>query len=134
MEAKNLRWVFCVLRGNVTYFLADENNNPLGFPFLRYLSKEEQRLLDNLGIRCSTDPCNSYYFDVSPKKPSERVMITAPAYIEVHNGEGIEFCKVGTYTGESESLRDCQFVNETVLANIPQSKIHFGGNYVPVAE
>lgn len=134
MKANNLRWVFCVLRGNVSYYLADENNNPLGYPFLRNLSKDERKLLDGLGICCSTDPASFIYFDVFPKEPREMVEITADAYIEVRKGKDVEFYKAGTYTDTWTNPMDYQFVNKTVLANIPQYKIHIAGHYVPVSE
>ncbi len=134
MEANNLRWVFHAYHDNVTYFLADENNKPLGFPFLRHLSTDERKLLENLGIRCIVDPNNFYYYDVELKEYSERVEITAPLYIEVRRGDKVELQRAGTYTGEWTNLKDYQFVNETVLANIPKDKIHIEGNYVPVTE
>ena len=68
------------------------------------------------------------------KEYSERVEITAPLYIEVRRGDKVELQRAGTYTDEWTNLRDYQFVNETVLANIPKDKIHIEGNYVPVTE
>ena len=134
MEAKNLRWVFYAHLNNITSYLADENNKPLGFPFLRNLSKEDLQLLESLGICCSTDPGSFCYFDPFPKEYRERVTITAPAYFEMCKNGHIEFQKAGTYTDESINLKDIQFVNETILANIPQNKIHIPGHYVPVSE
>lgn len=134
MEAENLRWVFHEYRRGVGYFLANENNEALGFPFLRYLTKKELKLLDDLGIKCSTDPANHYYTDVFPKEYRESVMITAPVYIEVWNGKEAEYQKRGVYTEEYINLKDLQFVCETIAANIPQHKIHFSGRYVPVSE
>ena len=134
MVAENLRWVFYACHGNVAYFLADGHNKPLGFPFLRNLSDDERKLLKDLGIRCLVDPNNFFYFDVEPKEYRERVEITAPAYIEVRRGTDVKLERSGTYTGEWTNLKDYQFVNETILANIPKCRIHIAGNYVPVAE
>lgn len=134
MEAENLRWVFYSYRGNVNFFLADANNKPLGFPFLRHLSEDELKLLDDLGIQCIMDPLNHYFFDVVPKQYNERVMITAPVYIEVRKGNDVEFCEAGTYTDEWTNLKDYQFVNNAVNLNIPKDKIHIEGHYVPVSE
>ncbi len=134
MGAENLRWVFYAYHDNVTYFLADENNKALGFPFLRHLSTDERKLLEDFGIRCVVDPNNFCFYDVELKEYSERVEITAPLYIEVRKGNEVEFRRAGTYTDEWTNLRDYQFVNETILANIPEGKIHIAGNYVPVSE
>lgn len=62
------------------------------------------------------------------------VEITADAYIEVRKGKDVEFYKAGIYTDTWTNPMDYQFVNKTVLANIPQYKIHIAGHYVPVSE
>ena len=134
MEAKNLRWVFYAYRDHVNIVLADANNKSLGFPFLCHLSKEELKLLDDLGIRCTMDPLNHYYFDVAPKEYHERVMITAPVYIEVRKGNDVEFYEAGTYTGEWTDPVDYQFVNNAVDLNIPKCKVHIAGHYAHVSE
>lgn len=134
MKAENLRWVFHQHLCGVSCFLADENNNPLGFPFLRYLTKEEIKLLDDLGITCSMDPANHFYFDVFPKEYREKVTVTAPAYFKTQVFGDVMYRNEGTFTCEYTNLKDIQFVCETVAANIPQDHIYLSGHYVPISE
>ena len=129
--SEQLHWVFYCQGEKIRYFLANNQNRQLAYPFLKNLTSKEIQHLTSLGLVCCMDPSNHLYYDVISKE-DKKSMITAPLYFRMSDGENYRYSKMGEYTDEYTSLEAFQFVNETVANNIPAWKIHIPGRYISI--
>lgn len=130
MKTDKLHWVFRCRKGKISPILGNERNEPLSFPVLKGLTKEECELLTELGIGFELDKDNNLLTHCSSRPTHRQVVIDAPVFIEIIRDKSLLYRYIGRYTAKWVNPRSIQYVNEIVQEVIPKNKIYHFGCYV----